>query len=181
MNTTEIRSARSPLYAQWAETYAESFPIFEQRTEAQQAEAFADERYHLEATHADGRLAAFIAWWNLDSCIYVEHFAVEREQRGKGVGSTVLADFCRRAAKPVVLEIDPPEDAVSVARLHFYERLGFRHNAYAHRHPPYRPEFRPHPLHIMSHPEALPTDGYAAFCKELQVRVMKRPTACKNA
>ena len=73
----------------------------------------------------------------------------------------------------MVLEIDPPEDAVSTRRKGFYQRLGFAENSYAHRHPPYRTGFAPHPLVVMSWPEALSPEAYSTFSRMLSHRVMR--------
>ena len=103
---------------------------------------------------------------------YVEHFAVVEALRSSGAGSRALAAFCPAHA-PVVLEIDPPEDAVSTRRKGFYQRLGFAENSYAHRRPPYRTGFAPHPLVVMSWPEALSPEAYSTFSRMLSHRVMR--------
>ena len=175
MTLTEIRSASDPLYADVAASYAASFPINEQRTPEQQAEAFADTRYRLLAWHDGKSLIAFMGCWTLSQCLYVEHFAVEQTQRGKGTGSAPLSRFCRETATTIILEIDPPDDDISRRRLRFYERIGFRHNGFSHLHPPYRQGFTAHSLHIMSYPRLLTDSEYAAFCTGLTHTVMHLP------
>ena len=174
MTQMEISSAQSPLYAEVAASYALSFPLFEQRTPQQQSDAFADPRYHLLAWHEERRLMAYISYWDLGHCLYVEHFAVEQAQRGQGTGSEVLRQFCSQAKTAVVLEIDPPVDEVSRKRLRFYEHLGFRHNTHSHLHPAYRQEYAPHRLHIMSYPRHITAEEYGRFNLDLQHIVMKR-------
>ena len=93
---------------------------------------------------------------------YVEHFAVNTQMRGSGIGSRLLADFCKD--KPLaLLEIDPPQDEISQRRLRFYERLGFVQNPYSHRHPPYRRGFEAHPLCVMTWPRAASRQEYDGF------------------
>ena len=74
--------------------------------------------------------------------------------------------------KRIVLEIDPPEDAIAVRRKGFYERCGFAVNPYPHIHPPYHRGNEGHALVVMSWPGALPPQEYSAFAQYLQRRVM---------
>ena len=67
---------------------------------------------------------------------YVEHLAVSPRLRGQNMGSKALAAFCQ--GRRVILEIDPPEDEISVRRQHFDQRLGFVANPYAYIHPSFR-------------------------------------------
>ena len=70
---------------------------------------------------------------------------------------------------PVILEIDPPVDDISIRRRHFYERLGFVANPYEYIHPSFRKPFTPHQLILMSYPGPLTYDearGFADFVRE---------------
>ena len=49
-------------------------------------------------------------------------------------------------------EIDPPSDDISIHRKSFYERCGFKENAFSHVHPPYHKGNTGHELVIMSSP-----------------------------
>ena len=49
------------------------------------------------------------------------------EMRGRGCGAQALSLLGERK-KTVILEIDPPNDEVSVRRKAFYERAGYRAN-----------------------------------------------------
>ena len=174
MTLTEIHSTHDHLYTDIMANYATSFPIYEQRTSQQQAYALSDARYQLLAWHDNGHLSAFMGCWHLSQYIYVEHFAVAQTQRGKGIGSIVLRQFCQEAATPVVLEIDPPTDTTALRRQQFYERIGFHHNSLAHHHPPYRNEYAAHHLHIMSYPHLMTADEHETFCNELSQIVMQQ-------
>lgn len=146
--------------------YTVSFPPYEQRDEEQQAQALSDERYHLEGYIRDGRLQAFIAYWDFDAYYYIEHFAVHPDLRGQSVGSTVLSGFMANAPL-ILLEIDPVTDAVSAQRFRFYERLGFVENPYLHIHPAYDTRFDPHPLTILTAPRAISPEEYQRFYRDL--------------
>ena len=74
--------------------------------------------------------------------------------------------------KPVILEIDPPVDRVSIDRRHFYQRLGFVENGFAHVHPPYRAGYQGHRLVVMSRP-AISAETYGLFADYLNHTVMR--------
>ncbi|HKL71742.1 MAG TPA: GNAT family N-acetyltransferase [Marinilabiliaceae bacterium] len=83
-------------------------------------------------------LEHFITHWELDKFIYVEHFALSHHLRGKGMGSSVLKDFMEKYKRPIVLEVEPPTNAISRRRIRFYERLGFTLFHWDYQQPPYR-------------------------------------------
>ena len=73
----------------------------------------------------------------------------------------------------VILEIDPPEDDISIRRRHFYERLGFVANPYQYIHPSFRKPFTPHRLVLMSYPGAITYEearNFADFVREVVLR-----------
>ena len=114
----------------------------------------------------------FIACWELATCRYVEHLAVNDLLRGRGYGSRLLGDFVRAPGEPVLLEIDPVTDDVSAARLRFYQKCGFVENPYAHRHPPYRAGFAPHLLVVLTSGRAISEEEYQRFDDDLRNVVM---------
>ena len=138
--TSESEALFRPLYAM----YQKSFPLHEQRLPRHQVEALADPAYHFEAIIENGQLAGLIGYWLTEAFAYIEHFAVSPELRGRALGSGALEEFGRRHSL-VILEIDPPEDELSIRRERFYRRLGFQSNDYPHLHPAYRDNFEPPP------------------------------------
>ena len=92
--------------------------------------------YRFTLLEEDGRLLGILLYWEGPGFRYVEHFAIAPELRGGGAGSRILAEFTGQGV-PVILEIDPPVDGVSIRRKGFYLRCGFRENPF----PP-----RPSPL-----------------------------------
>ena len=80
----------------------------------------------------------------------------------------------RRAQKTVILEIDPPNDDVSVRRKAFYERAGYRANPFEHIHPPYHSEYNGHRLVVMTCPTAISENEYKNFNSYLENVVMKK-------
>ena len=95
------------------------------------------------------------------------------EMRGRGYGAQTLSLLGERK-KTVILEIDPPNDEVSVRRKAFYERAGYRANPFEHIHPPYRSEYKGHRLVVMIYPAAISENEYKNFNSYLKNVVMKK-------
>lgn len=173
MQQCYIDSFSHPLYKPFHDLYSVSFPIFEQRTPQQQADAFQKGHYYkLLAFTENGTLLGFISYWEFGAYRYVEHFAIQTSARGKGYGSKLLQAFIRSTEKIILLEIDPVTDSQSEARLRFYKRCGFCENQYPHKHPAYRLEYPPHPLVVLTTKRKISEDEYQMFNHDLSKTVM---------
>lgn len=172
MEKIRIDRFEHPLYPAFEQLYAHSFPVFEQRTPEQQAKAFASVNYHLTGYVEDQSFMGFIAYWEFPSYLYIEHFAINGNERGKGYGSQVLNSFVKETPKTVLLEIDPPIDEISIARLRFYRKCGFYQNPYSHIHPPYRKGYEGHSLQVLTSVRALSPEEYEQFKNDLNEDVM---------
>lgn len=172
MEIIRLQNENHPLMERARMLYAQSFPAHEQRQYPSQRSIMGHAQYHYGLVMEGGALAGLMLFWETDAFIYVEHFCMLPELRGKGLGSRALALLGQRG-KTVILEIDPPVDAVSVRRRQFYERAGFVSNPYAHVHPPYHREHTGHALVVMSSPAALTQAQYDAFAQYLMQTVMK--------
>ncbi|NDV95563.1 N-acetyltransferase [Dysgonomonas sp. 521] len=162
------------------EIYKGSFPLHEQRSGEQQRNAFENEHYRLIAkiVFTDKfNLASFISYWDFDSYVYIEHFAVNPLMRGQNVGSSSLKLFADLIKKPVLLEIDPLIDEISNKRFHFYERLGYQLNSYTHYHPAYNTQFPPHQLLVLSYPDKINQKQYDRFKSDLEHIVMNKESS----
>ena len=165
-----------PYYPQAAAIYAQSFPLHEQRLPHQQEAAWAHPQYRYHLFVEDQELVGVLLTWETEDFCYVEHFAISAQVRGRQFGSRILQQYCQQQAsdgRRVILEIDPPADDLSRRRQAFYQRLGFAECPFSHRHPAYRPGFPPHPLVVLSFPQALSPEQYAAFSHYLQQVVMQ--------
>lgn len=116
-----------------------------------------------------------VQYWEIGGFYYIEHFYIEHfcilpELRNRHYGQRALELL---QPMPLILEIDPPVDAVSVRRKGFYERCGFVENPYAHVHPPYHKGNHGHDLVVLSRPAVLTQAEYDRFRKYLDTVVMK--------
>ena len=151
--------------------YAQSFPLHEQRQAQSQRDILAHPDYRFDLLYDDGSFVGLLLYWETADFAYVEHFCTLPALRGRGLGAQALEQLARRG-KTVVLEIDPPVDALSLRRRGFYLRAGFCENAFAHVHPPYREEFSGHELVVLSRPRPLTETEYRRFAAYLQSTVM---------
>lgn len=171
MEFTRITTPDHPLFPKAFALYEQSFPIHEQRTREKQEKVLSHPDYHYEVILEGGLFVGILLFWEYRDGRYVEHFAIDPALRGQHYGSRALKALAERG-EPIVLEIDPPVDPVSVRRRHFYEALGFRENPFFHVHPPYRPEFRGHDLIVMTYPHPWEKESYQHFSSFLKHTVM---------
>lgn len=157
--------------ADWDEVmtiYRGAFPGKERWEESRYAEALADPLFEADAIRIGERTAGLLFHWQAGPLRYVEHLAVDPALRGQQVGSRALDALGERFGR-LVLEIDPPEDGISVRRLHFYERQGFVVNPWHYLHPSFRRPFEPHRLVLLSRPTPLTNEearDFADFIRE---------------
>ena len=127
--------------------------------------------YHFDAICQDGMFIGEALSWKIGDFRYIEHFCILPEMRNKRYGQRALALLLQ--AHPLMLEIDPPIDEISLRRKGFYERCGFMANPFPHVHPPYHPGNHGHALVVMSAPAPLTQKDYDAFNRYLQDEIMK--------
>lgn len=115
----------------------------------------------------------FIAFWELTDFTYIEHFAVDEKCRGKNIGEKMLNEFVKAQSRPVVLEVEYPEDDFSIRRIGFYKRNNFIMNEYKYLQPPTRVGNDFLPLKIMSSPRAITEQEFLTLNNDLYTKVYK--------
>lgn len=176
MQTQRLKTIDHPLYARARALYDESFPRCERRDAAAQARILSDPAYHFELLLDGGDFVGLMLWWALADGRYLEHLCTLPALRNRRYGRAALS-LLQAAGEPVVLEIDPPEDALSQRRARFYARSGFLANDFPHIQPPYRPGDPETPLVVLSWPRRLTAAEYAAFYRTLVTRVIPQKEA----
>ena len=167
-----LTDAADARYADAIALYKESFPLHEQRLPESQDAILKDGAYHFDLIYDGGEWMGLMLWWEAETFLYVEHFCILPELRNRHYGQRILAALGKQS-KTLILEIDPPTDEISVRRKGFYERCGFVENPYLHVHPPYHRGNHGHELVVMSCPERLTPEEYAAFSGYLSGEVMR--------
>ena len=117
--------------------------------------------------------AGFLAVWEFESFIYIEHFAVDPALRNSGTGSAMLQELVKQYQKPICLEVELPEDELTRRRIGFYERNGFVFNEYSYIQPPISKGKSPVPLRIMTYGSAITREEFQKMKEILYRRVYK--------
>lgn len=121
----------------------------------------------------DDKLGGVMDFWDFGSFIYIEHFAVQPQLRGQGIGAALMAELSHIAdGRMYLLEAEPPQDSdIAARRIAFYERLGFALNSYEYIQPAMGKDEHPVPLVIMSAPSALSEEQFVAARDKMYERV----------
>lgn len=130
-----------------------SFPPDEMRPHSEQLELFDNSHYRVYANVSEGKYVSFIAIWEFDDLIFIEHFATAPSHRCCGLGNKTLNEIKERfKGKKICLEVEEPEGELQRRRIAFYEREGFHLNSYPYIQPPISEGRRAVPLLIMTFP-----------------------------
>lgn len=156
------------LFTRLFEIMEYSFPKDERRDPEEHYAEFTKPPFRSLIQEENEKIAGFMNYWQLDGFTYLEHFAVAREQRGRGLGSELMEKLCKIAECPIILEVEPPElSEAAVRRIGFYKRLGFHLNEFEYYQPPYHKGERPVRLMIMSRPYPLSEEQFAKIKSSL--------------
>lgn len=121
MRFERLTDCHDPRYEAARALYGKSFPRHEQREAASQAAILAHPAYRFNLIYDGDEFVGLLLCWETDDFIYVEHFCIEPDKRGRRYGSRAL-ELLGAEGKTVILEIDPPVDEISIRRRGFYER-----------------------------------------------------------
>ncbi len=127
-----------------------SFPADEYRPYDEQKALFEKDEYKVYTWESDGEIRAFIALWEFANLVYIEHFAVIPSYRNSGIGSNILGEVTSATKKLVCLEVEPPNEDISIRRIEFYHRNGFFLNNHPYIQPAISKGKSPVPLRIMT-------------------------------
>ncbi len=138
---------------QAAELYESAFPSDERRPTKEWLDLMDHEgAFHvLYITNDRDEFLGFIAYWNFETFAYIEHFAVKPSSRGHGYGGTALDRFLStNQARSIILEVEPPTNAIAEKRISFYQRHGLQLLPVSYIQPPYSPGKQAMPLKLMA-------------------------------
>ena len=171
MDLVRINTVAHADFKEAMDLYSVSFPVYEQRRLEEQEQVMPEAGYHFNLLYEDEKFIGLLLFWQHDEFIYVEHFCTLPKLRGQGYGQRILSELAK-LGKTIILEIDPPNDELSLRRQRFYERAGYVANEFGHVHPPYRAEYAGHALFVMSYPQPLSLAAYHSFNEYLRYKVM---------
>jgi len=91
-----------------------------------------------------------LTYWDLEDFYYIEHFAIDPNQRNGGYGRKLLDYLVEFLEKPIVLEVEHPTEEMAQRRINFYKRQGYILWEKEYIQPPYRPGFPELPMFLMT-------------------------------
>lgn len=150
-----------------------AFPVTELREKERQKAMLSEECYRLYGVRKDGVFAAVFATWEIEDFLYIEHFAVKEAYRNGGYGGNLLDTLLEEKGRPIVLEVEEPEDELTRRRIGFYERHGLVYNDYPYLQPPMRDGQDMLPLKLMTKPSAIDEATYHRYKKLIHKIVYK--------
>lgn len=149
-----------------------SFPACERRTKAEHFAEYEHTQFRSLCYCPNGNLAGYMNYWEMDEFIYLEHFAVSPELRGKGIGAAMAEELKKLSCGLIVLEAEPSEQSdTAKRRTGFYERLGFTVNPYDYIQPPISGNQPPVLLRLMTYPRAISQSEYLNIRRALYSHV----------
>lgn len=128
----------------------ESFPFDEIRSFEQQQKLLSHPNYKILTVGELQDLLGFIAVWEFDNFVFLEHFAVSCNHRNKGLGNKILTQLQNYVEKKIILEVEYPETVESKRRIEFYNRNGFEVFDFGYIMPAYSKQHKDVPLLLMS-------------------------------
>ena len=135
MEHTKLYHKNSPMprekFSQLYEIMEYSFPPNERGSENLHYSELSRPEFRCLCYEPDNIPLAFLNYYEFPETetIFVEHFAVSEELRGRGTGSAIM-EHLKRTTSPflIVLEVEPPDGPTERRRIDFYKRLGFHMN-----------------------------------------------------
>ena len=151
----------------------DSFPNDEYRFKDEQKALFGIENYAVYLAKDGAKTIAFLAVWEFLDFIFLEHFAVDKSYRGKGIGSEMLTNLASIYDKPICLEVELPDNQIAINRIEFYKKNGYFYNEYEYYQPPISRGKNPVPLRIVSYKKPLDKLEFVAVKDTLYKLVYK--------
>ena len=118
-----------------------------------------------------GNVIALISIWKLDKIRYIEHLAIKKELRRKGIGGELLQFVFQHENAPFVLEVELPDNETAIKRIQFYEKQGMFYNEYEYLQPPLQKGHGMLPLRLMTYPQKIDEKTYQIYKNILHERV----------
>lgn len=132
------------------EIMEKSFPLTEYRTYDEQKALWKNDAYRVIGARQNGKIVAFLALWDFDNVLFLEHLATTPECRNLGIGASIIREVLESTDKLVCLEVEHPEDELTERRVGFYKRNGMFLNEYDYIQPPISKGREAVPLYIMT-------------------------------
>lgn len=167
-------------FSQACTLYIEAFPKEERRELEEWRNLFIEEpNFRGLAITLEGEFAGFITYWKIENFFYIEHLAIMKHQRSRGLGRLLIGSLLEKAKNtdcPIILEAEHPISPNAVRRLHFYEQLGIYPIDYAYLQPPYRSTDVSFPLLLLTQQPNVVSQHAEEYVNAIYRKVYKYPS-----
>jgi len=145
-----ITTGDSQYYDYMEQLLTASFPVEEYR-DLNELREYTDHTpiFYCNIILEDDSPVGLVTYWDLGNFYYIEHFAIDPNQRNGGYGRKLLeylADFLK---KPIVLEVEHPTEEMAKRRIGFYQRHGYTLWEKEYFQPPYKIGHSDLPMYLM--------------------------------
>ncbi len=167
-----ITSANSEEYAYVEKLLTSSFPLEEYRNLKQWKE-FTDNNklFNNNIILDNDKMVGLMTIWDLETFYYIEHFAIDQNLRSKGYGSKVLNILEKEVDKPIILEVEIPDNKTACRRIEFYQKYNFTLWMGEYAQPPYRVTETALPMKLMCRGELTEKEHFKSVVKDLYGKV----------
>lgn len=148
----------------------EAFPADERRPKQNQKQLFEKEEYCVYGYFTEDTLVGFAAVWKCDGFAFIEHLAVHKDFRGKGIGKQ-LTEYVKAKYDEIVLEVEPPLSEEQQQRIEFYLKNGFNLNGYYYIQPSLHQGQNEIELKLMSYPARYKQHRFDQVVESLYLQV----------
>lgn len=167
-----ITTADTALYNFMEQLMTTAFPPEEYR-DLQELRHYTDTKtaFYNNIILQDGEAVGFLTYWDFGRFYYAEHFAIDPARRNGGLGQQVLEHLKQLLQRPIVLEVEMPEEEMARRRIGFYSRQGFKLWETPYQQPPYKPGFDYLPMLIMASGDLQPDRDFEEVKQKLYQEV----------
>lgn len=128
----------------------ESFKPYLHRGYKNQKLLLANEKYNIITHIEKEEVLGFLSYFEIEkNLIFIEHFAVKEDCRGRGIGKKIFNKIMNKSGIKI-LEVEPPINKINNERIKLYENFGFILNKTEYYQPPYNQGDSKTQLNIMS-------------------------------
>lgn len=101
MKLERLSEQNQKYYAAAKALYEEAFPVLERRDDLEQARIMQNPAYHFDFITDEDGFVGIMLYWETDSFVYLEHFAILPELRCKGKATAALGILEEQSQKPL--------------------------------------------------------------------------------
>lgn len=147
-----ITTRETELYSYMEQLITQSFPPEEYR-ELKELRAYTDNKpeFYNNIIFHDDIPVGLLTYWDFRHFCYIEHFAIDPAKRNGGYGKDALNRLCQLLKRPIVLEVEMPEEEMAQRRIRFYCRQGFTLWEKPYQQPPYKAGDGYLPMRLMAY------------------------------